>query len=542
LSRSLRLHPPLDLMLHLQTVDKCILTQPREFYSRPTLAVARDLLGAPLHRRLENGDERVGRILEVEAYTQDDPASHAFRGKTERCKIMFGPAGYAYVYFIYGMYWCLNVVTEPEGIPGAVLIRAVETANGDGPGKLCRAWEIDKRQYGDDMCDPNSGVWIGRSQPLPDADIEVSTRIGLKVAQDRIWRFFVKDHQGVSGTRKRSTMRSALGSAASAKCLTILVLLMAQLCLGTKLLAASPARLRNLTNTATVITFPKDKSIGNLSMGRVNTDGYLQDTKHVADAIGTVSVVVPQNSWLLFEPNGKVVADPKILESVTAPGVSTVKLSFLSCDDAEDGKCDQAMSHLGRFTGLIRLDLDRSDATDKGLLLLPPLKNLADISCTGTFIKGSSFKTLKRFPGLSKLKLQGCSLNLTDLNDLVWVPQLRVLNLNATHMTSEGLKNVSKLVSLKVLCVRNNRNLDDSGLKYLLPLKHLESIDLSSTKVTSNGIAVLRQLPLKVLVCPDWSAADMNNARKLLPKTVLRVNQSKKVDDGVAEIFAPLPK
>ena len=188
-----------------------LIAQPREFYSRPTVAVARDLLGAMLHRRLENGNLVSGRILEVEAYTEDDPACHAFRGKTERCKIMFGPAGYVYVYFIYGMYWCLNVVTEEDGVPGAVLIRAVETPGGNGPGKLCRAWDIDRRHYGVDLCDSQSSLWIARSAPLPESEIAESTRIGLKVAEDRVWRFFVKGHTGVSGVPQRGTTRSALG-------------------------------------------------------------------------------------------------------------------------------------------------------------------------------------------------------------------------------------------------------------------------------------------------------------------------------------------
>ncbi|HEY9756029.1 MAG TPA: DNA-3-methyladenine glycosylase [Oculatellaceae cyanobacterium] len=188
-----------------------LITQPREFYSRPTVAVARDLLGAVLHRRLENGELLSGRILEVEAYTQDDPACHAFRGPTERCKIMFGPAGYVYVYFIYGMYWCLNVVTEEDGVPGAVLIRAVETPGGNGPGKLCKSWDIDRRHYGADLCDPSSSLWIARSSPLLHHEIAESTRIGLKVAEDRVWRFYIKGHSGVSGLKKKSTMSSALG-------------------------------------------------------------------------------------------------------------------------------------------------------------------------------------------------------------------------------------------------------------------------------------------------------------------------------------------
>ncbi len=198
-------------MLHCLIVADSIVTHPRDFYSRPTLEVARDLLGAPLVRRLHNGEILTGRILEVEAYTHDDPACHAFRGKTERCKIMFGPAGYVYVYFIYGMYWCLNVVTEQEGIAGAVLIRAVETPHGNGPGKLCRAWDINRQHYGLDLCDPASEIYIARAEPLGEEEIEVSTRIGLKVAQDRVWRFFVKDHPGVSVLKRSVAPRAVPG-------------------------------------------------------------------------------------------------------------------------------------------------------------------------------------------------------------------------------------------------------------------------------------------------------------------------------------------
>ena len=136
-----------------------------EFYKRSTLLVAKDLLGTQLCRRFNDGTVLSAPIVEVEAYTADDPASHAFRGRTERCRVMFERAGCAYVYFIYGMYYCLNVVTEPEGVAGAVLIRAIGAPGGDGPGKLCRLWQIDKRHNGVDLSDPNSEIWIAKGEP-----------------------------------------------------------------------------------------------------------------------------------------------------------------------------------------------------------------------------------------------------------------------------------------------------------------------------------------------------------------------------------------
>jgi len=185
-------------------VKELLATYPREFYERPTLAVAADLLGARLVRRLPGDMLISGRIVEVEAYTKDDSACHAFKGVTERVKAMFGPPGHAYVYFIYGMHFCFNVVTEAEGTPGAVLIRAVdfEGANGGrGPGRLCKTMGIDMELYGADLCSSKSGLWISPAEKFAQEEIEVSPRVGVSSAEDKLWRFFIKNHQNVSTDR-----------------------------------------------------------------------------------------------------------------------------------------------------------------------------------------------------------------------------------------------------------------------------------------------------------------------------------------------------
>ncbi|MBX9770155.1 MAG: DNA-3-methyladenine glycosylase, partial [Candidatus Obscuribacterales bacterium] len=180
-----------------------------DFYRRSTLLVARDLLGAQLCRNIGGKTVLSGPIVEVEAYTADDPACHASRGKTKRCEVMFGPPGHAYVYFIYGMYHCLNVVTEPDGVPGAVLIRAVGADGADGPGKLCRQWQIDAKHNGVSLVQPGSELWICPSEPLKDSEIAVTARIGISAAQDRLWRFFIKDHPAVSGKKQAHKAYSA---------------------------------------------------------------------------------------------------------------------------------------------------------------------------------------------------------------------------------------------------------------------------------------------------------------------------------------------
>src|SRR6188508_2784288 len=129
---------------------------PRSFYDRDTVEVARDLLGMHLVHVVA-GVERVGRIVEVEAYLgPHDLAAHSARGLTPRTRVMFGPPGYAYVYLIYGMHWCMNVVTQAEGQASAVLLRALEPvknieARTQGPALLCKAMGIDKRLNGHDL-------------------------------------------------------------------------------------------------------------------------------------------------------------------------------------------------------------------------------------------------------------------------------------------------------------------------------------------------------------------------------------------------------
>lgn len=183
---------------------------PRSFFSRPTLQAARDLLGQRLVRQIE-GQRLSGRIVEVEAYIgEDDRASHAARGRTARNWPMYGPPGRAYVYFIYGMYHCLNVVTEAEGFPAAVLLRALEPLEGvaamaarrpgrslahlaDGPGKLCQALAIDLALNGHDLTS-GAALWLEPGPAVPDDQVILTPRIGVigdQQARAAPWRFVV---------------------------------------------------------------------------------------------------------------------------------------------------------------------------------------------------------------------------------------------------------------------------------------------------------------------------------------------------------------
>ncbi len=152
---------------------------PRSFYERPTIDVARGLLGMVLEH-----EGRQGIITEVEAYPPyDDPAAHSYRGLTQRTRVLFGPGGFSYIYLIYGIHECLNVSCEPDGTPGCVLIRSLDFVS--GPGRLTKAMGITRNHYGLDLT--SSSLRILQGQP-PDS-IRVTPRIGISQAKDRLLRF-----------------------------------------------------------------------------------------------------------------------------------------------------------------------------------------------------------------------------------------------------------------------------------------------------------------------------------------------------------------
>jgi DNA-3-methyladenine glycosylase len=185
-------------------------TYSEAFFARPTVKVAPELIGVYLNRRLPNGTILRALISEVEAYTADDPASHAFKGETKRSQVMFGAPGRAYVYFIYGMYYCLNVVTEDVGVAGAVLIRGLLGEGLDGPGKICREWQIDQSLNGLNLLDPASVLWLSKPEGIARHEIAVSPRIGISKATDKLWRFYLKDESGkkrVSKAKGKLTAR-----------------------------------------------------------------------------------------------------------------------------------------------------------------------------------------------------------------------------------------------------------------------------------------------------------------------------------------------
>ena len=201
---------------------------PRSFYARDAHEVAPDLLGQVLVRTFPDGSRASVRIVEVEAYGPDDPASHAFRGETPRNAVMFGPPGHLYVYFTYGMHHCMNVVTGAAGEGSAVLLRAAEPLEGgdemvvrrgregpfdlcSGPGRLAQALAVDRRDDGVDLV---AGGWpLARERAREPEPIAAGNRVGVHETS-RHWRYWLDGNPFVSRgrpgppTAKRRTPRA----------------------------------------------------------------------------------------------------------------------------------------------------------------------------------------------------------------------------------------------------------------------------------------------------------------------------------------------
>ena len=200
----------------------------RSFFARDPRRVARQLLGKILIRELQ-GIKLTARIVEVEAYLgTEDPAAHSAAGRTLRNAVLFGPPGHAYIYFIYGNHYCLNVSCEPEGKAGGVLFRALEPLSGieemararrielrgsqdwpkltAGPGRLCQAFSITRAHDNDrDLTSPEAGLWIGDDACRP-RRIAVTPRIGITKAADLPLRYFVAGNRFVSATKRSPSL------------------------------------------------------------------------------------------------------------------------------------------------------------------------------------------------------------------------------------------------------------------------------------------------------------------------------------------------
>jgi hypothetical protein len=292
-----------------------------------------------------------------------------------------------------------------------------------------------------------------------------------------------------------------------------------------------------------VLHFPSGKPIGMIFVGNDKLFfGPVAKYRRIAGASGTMTIRVPSGQRVLFEANRRVLENPACLDLVSPQGLDVIKIGGISLDDKEDGMCDKALEHAVHFQGLKEVDIDRSEATDKGIAKLKAIPSLLCISCFMSSIDGSCFKELATLPALNSLWVSHCTLDRKNLEYLKNFPKLQTLDVGRTHLDAVGTRSLAQCKNLRELSVRGNKCFDDNCLPILSSLKNLKSLDLRETPVTLAGVKQLHALKLlSWLQLPNTLNDNLTELKKIFPKTMIwvdpvRTSTVKERD----EVYAPL--
>lgn len=291
-----------------------------------------------------------------------------------------------------------------------------------------------------------------------------------------------------------------------------------------------------------VLKFPATVCVGSILIGPTSTDWQVHvGEKQVSGAQGVVTLNVPKGYQVIFDANGNVVRNPKILDNLDVTGVDAVHIGFIALDEQEEGKSDEAVAHLSRFTNLVHLNLNRSDASDRALECLQPLKSLKAITAYGANIRGSAFKSLRRFPQLKVVDFSACPIQSTYLKDLAAVSALEAIGLGKTRLHSSDLQNLKYLAPLQHLAYLelSSNPIDDDGISYLASLKQLKSVGLRDTKVSAAGLRPLQNRRMLVHLT-RVSAADRQFLKKEMPAIGVTTQPLQSVDLETQKLCAPL--
>lgn len=264
--------------------------------------------------------------------------------------------------------------------------------------------------------------------------------------------------------------------------------------------------------------------------------------RQIAGAVGTVKIKIPKGSEVIFEANRRVFEKPELLEQIAPDGIDELKLGFISLADEEDGMCDRVLKYVPHFKNLQRLNVDRSETTDAGLNQLKDMPALTGISCFLSSVNGSCFKQLATLPSITEISMPRCQLDQRNLVYLSKMHRLNSLNVENGHIDELGMKYLSQCPELVFLTLRGNKKVDDQNLKYLLPLKKLQEIDLRGTAVTPGCVDTLKALKLKRISLPSSMAYKQAEIKSKFPAgTMIGFEVTgKALDHDNERIYAPL--
>ena len=292
---------------------------------------------------------------------------------------------------------------------------------------------------------------------------------------------------------------------------------------------------------ARVISLPKDFSLGEIAVSSDPNFFSGNTSKHPAQG----KTVVPARQFSSFIPGQRFYVNPSIINTLPSDAFDDLSLSASSAEESEDAMCDRALITVGHLRGLISLNLDRSDATDKGARHAADLPNLQRFSSFSAGLDGSCFKDFAGLQHLRFIAVQSNPIKDENLKYLGDLPQLKYLDLSQTNISDRGIKGLAKCTGLVQLIISSNHKISDESIDTLLSLKNLRYLKLQGTSISTTGLLRLKSLPLEYLILPgnNYSPSALKQLHEALPHAQFEAaakSHAKAVDEETRTIYAPL--
>ncbi len=290
---------------------------------------------------------------------------------------------------------------------------------------------------------------------------------------------------------------------------------------------------------ARLLKFPRDYSLGELY---VLYNGQDERDPSIRQGAARGEMKVDAAKIVILNAGYKLFKDPALINTIAPQSIDVLKLTSISLDDAEDGLCDRALKYVGHLKGLLELNINRSDATDAGLVHAAELPDLMRISACYTLVRGTCLKQICTLKKLRMLRLSGTPLQEAQLQYIIGLPLLEYLTVSRTGLTNVGLKQISKCGKLVSLDISQNPDVDDKALADLKTLKNLKALSLSGCKISINGLIQLKGLPLRLLVMPlpSYQKSVIDQVHKTFPQAEISLRGIGKVDSETRDLYAPI--
>lgn len=304
-------------------------------------------------------------------------------------------------------------------------------------------------------------------------------------------------------------------------------------------------RINSLTKEERVLEFPDDTVVGSILI-KYASDDKAKNANKLNKAKG--KMFVPAGGITEFFPNDRFFANPSLLNKLKANAIDGLRMKFFPMDEAEEGRGDRGLAYMSRFSGLIYVDFDRSEVSDRGLAALKTLKHLELISGFGSSIDGSAFKEMGRMESVTTLRLPNTNPKMEALNYVPTAfPNLVYLNLSRTRLTNRVMPAIARCSKLEHLDISDNSFITDEAVESLLKLRHLRLLEVGETSMTARGLAKLKELPIEHIVVTgnqfkQGELEKLQNNLKPIKFTVLTKRLNRNIDSDTETLFGPMSR